>query len=181
MKQVLIGERPFIGIAATSRCVLRTFPPEYVRLLVADLIPGTPGTIVLFGQTEEWNRSLKGIRGAQVVNLIDHTNVAELVALCSLLDLMIGADSGPIHIAGALGVNCLAFFGSTDPGKLVSYYRSVRAFSAQKEYPCSPCWGKKSCEMPEGSYGAPCMRAHTPEIIGGTVKNLLKRSRIVHG
>ena len=35
--------------------------------------------------------------------------------LLSKLDLLVTNDSGPMHLAAALGVPCVAIFGPTDP------------------------------------------------------------------
>ena len=36
------------------------------------------------------------------------------------VDLLVGIDSGPIHVAGAVGTPCVALFGPTDPSLIFS-------------------------------------------------------------
>jgi heptosyltransferase-1 len=43
------------------------------------------------------------------------TSIPELVALIRRASLVVGADTGPIHIAAALGVPTVALYGPTDP------------------------------------------------------------------
>jgi heptosyltransferase-1 len=43
--------------------------------------------------------------------------VGELVALTRRARLFIGADSGPMHLAAALGIPVVAIFGPTDPAR----------------------------------------------------------------
>ena len=45
------------------------------------------------------------------------TAVAELTALCRRARLCIGGDTGPVHLAAALGVPVVALFGPTDPAR----------------------------------------------------------------
>lgn len=42
-------------------------------------------------------------------------NVRDLIALTRRVDVVIGGDSGPLHLAAALGVPLVALFGPTDP------------------------------------------------------------------
>jgi len=44
-------------------------------------------------------------------------NVAGLVALARRVSLLVGGDSGPMHLAAALGVPVVALFGPTDPAR----------------------------------------------------------------
>lgn len=44
-------------------------------------------------------------------------SVAQLIALTRRLSLMVGGDSGPVHLAAALGVPCVALYGPTDPAR----------------------------------------------------------------
>ena len=44
-------------------------------------------------------------------------DVSQLIALTRRLALVVGADTGPVHLAAALGVPCVALFGPTDPAR----------------------------------------------------------------
>ena len=44
-------------------------------------------------------------------------SIAELIALTRRLNLFIGGDTGPLHLAAALGVPAVAIFGPTDPAR----------------------------------------------------------------
>ena len=44
-------------------------------------------------------------------------SLAELVALTRRSSLFIGGDTGPLHLAAALGVPVVAIFGPTDPAR----------------------------------------------------------------
>ncbi len=165
--------RPRIGLAATCKSVVKCVPPDYISPLVAHLIPEFQGTVVLFGQTDGWNRELSGIRGAGVVNLIDQLSLQEAVALVSLMDIVVSPDSAPTHFAGALGVKCVALFGSIAPKTMTKYYPTVKSLYPEGELSCIPCGGQISCQMAEGRFGAECMRLLTPErIVAATRESL---------
>ena len=52
---------------------------------------------------------------AQFLNLRDNTSLVSLPALIKRADWVVTNDSGPMHLAAALGVRVLAVFGPTDP------------------------------------------------------------------
>lgn len=49
------------------------------------------------------------------INLTTKTSLADLIALLAKARLVVGNDSGPLHLAAALGTPTLALFGPTDP------------------------------------------------------------------
>jgi len=53
----------------------------------------------------------------RVQSAAGHTTLRESAAIISLLDLYIGVDTGPTHIAGALGVNMVALYHGAYPGR----------------------------------------------------------------
>lgn len=58
----------------------------------------------------------RGSFGAeQFLNLTGNTSLVSLPALIKRADWVISNDSGPMHLAAALGVKTLAIFGPTDP------------------------------------------------------------------
>lgn len=71
------------------------------------------------------------------LNLIGTTNVRQLMAVLDRCHLMVTNDSGPMHIAAALGVPIVAVFGPTDhktTSPLSENHRIVR-----HDVYCSPC------------------------------------------
>lgn len=50
----------------------------------------------------------------KVVNLVGQTSLSELKNILNGVDLYIGNDSGPTHIAAGVGTDTLTIFGSTD-------------------------------------------------------------------
>lgn len=68
-------------------------------------------------------------------------DLAQLATVLGQLDLLVTNDSGPMHMAAALEVPCLAIFGPTDP-------RRTRPIGAQHQVLythrwCSPCFRRR--------------------------------------
>jgi len=93
--------------------------------------------------------------GKGCLNMAGRTSVRELMALINRCDFMITNDSGPMHLAAALGVPLIAIFGSTD--HTTTSPRTERAVVVRSETDCAPCL-KRECPTDHR-----CMTAVTPE------------------
>ena len=82
------------------------------------------------------------------------TNLLELVELIRGCRLFVGGDTGPMHMAAALGVPTVALFGASDPVRNGPYGEGHLVLYHDME--CRPCW-KTRCE----SLG--CLRELRPE------------------
>jgi lipopolysaccharide heptosyltransferase II len=81
-------------------------------------------------------RILEGMRSAAVV-LNGKTALGTLIGVLSLSSLMLTNDSGPMHIAAALGIPTVAVFGSTD--ERVTGPCGLRTRIVKHPVECSPC------------------------------------------
>ena len=61
--------------------------------------------------------------GKRVINLAGKTTVRELVPLMKRASLVVSNDTGPGHIAAALGVPMMMIFGPTNPARVCPYKR----------------------------------------------------------
>ena len=75
------------------------------------------------------------------VNLGGQTTLKDLAYLYKSASLVITPDSGPMHIAAAVGTPVVALFGPTDPSRTGPYGEGHVV--VRKEMPCSPCLLKK--------------------------------------
>ncbi len=55
------------------------------------------------------------------VNLIASTSIDELVAILHLADIVLAPDTGPVHIASALGTDTIGLYASTNPDRAGPY------------------------------------------------------------
>ena len=73
------------------------------------------------------------------VDLTEKTNISQLILLIKNSRLLITTDSAPMHIGSACGVETLAIFGPTDPGK----HCPPGVQYIYKKVPCSFCYKKR--------------------------------------
>ncbi len=70
---------------------------------------------VLWGPGEEAVASAVVDASAGSARLAPPTRLADLVELCRAASLMVSGDTGPLHIAAAVGTPIVSLFGPTDP------------------------------------------------------------------
>ena len=126
---------------------------NFARL--ADLIKNNLKMNVVFTGSEK--SIIEGITSkmqTRGINLGGQTTLLELAQVYKKARLVITTDSGPMHLAAAVGTPVVALFGPTDPARTGPYgegHTIVRA-----GLPCSPCFLKK-CQTRK------CMQDISPE------------------
>ena len=75
------------------------------------------------------------------VNLAGRTNLRQLVALLERARLVVANDSGPMHIAAALGRPLVTPYGPTNPVRTGPYAREGSVI--RLDIPCSPCYSRR--------------------------------------
>jgi len=75
------------------------------------------------------------------VVLAGRTSLAELMALVARCQLVVTNDSGPMHLAAALGVPQVAIFGSSSPEATGPWSPAARV--VRQSVACSPCFRRR--------------------------------------
>jgi lipopolysaccharide heptosyltransferase II len=93
------------------------------------------------------------------LNLCGETSLPEMIELLRLCDLMVTNDTGPMHVAAALGKPLVAIFGPTEPRRTGPYGHLENVLRI--ELPCSPCLkGYCAYEKPNE-----CLNAISPAMV----------------
>ncbi|MCM8773416.1 MAG: lipopolysaccharide heptosyltransferase II [Candidatus Omnitrophica bacterium] len=132
--------RYLVAINPTANWELKRWPDNYFVELIENLL-SIGCAIFLIGAKGEKNyidNMEKKIKG-KVINLCGKTNLKELAALLSRMDLLISSDSGPAHLGSAVGINVLVLFGPTDP--LITAPLGKNVHILKKDVGCKiPCY-----------------------------------------
>lgn len=131
---------------------------EVARRVRAEL--GLP--VVLIGMEDEVDvaRQVEQAAGEGIVNLAGRTKLPELIALVAGAAICVMHDSGPMHLATALGRPMVAIYGPTSPQRTGPYHRPEAI--ARLDLPCSPCYIKRVADCP---YDHRCMRKLSPDTL----------------
>ena len=92
----------------------RLWPTERFAAVARQLGTWGVGSLVTWGGRREraWAEEVVGAAGGAAV-LAPPTSLTELAAVIRRARLFLGADTGPLHMAGALGTPCVGLFGTT--------------------------------------------------------------------
>lgn len=133
-------ERPLIGLHPAAREATKRWASERFATVGAELQRRYGGTIVLLGGLEEQplTESIAQNVGKFCLNLAGKTTLAVLGGVICELSILVTNDSGPAHIAYALGTPTVTVFGGTDPSVWGPLY-SDRHRVLVHEVPCHPC------------------------------------------
>lgn len=105
------------------------------------------------------------------------TDLKVLIALLRRINLLVTVDSGPMHLAAALGTPLVALFGPTDPRLIGPYGGDPPTGQAggvvlRVPLPCSPC-SKRRCQIEADRL---CMRSISVEEVTEAASALLATS-----
>lgn len=78
------------------------------------------------------------------INLAGKTGLKELASLIARSQFLISNDTGPMHIAAALGIPVFAIFGPANPIRTGPYGQIHTII--QEQLDCIPCYRQKPCE-----------------------------------
>lgn len=95
--------------------------------------------VVLIGGPDELDVSenVANLAECKPVILTGKTTLAEAVGVLSISDLLVSNDTGPSHIAAALGTPTLVIFGPTNPKTTRPFPENAEII--RKDVDCSPC------------------------------------------
>jgi heptosyltransferase I len=118
------GIRLAVVLAASK--VERNWPVERYRETLNRLAARWPLTVVLIGGPGEHERALaaelrQGLQ-APVRDLVGRTELRQLAALLGQVDALLAPDSGPVHVAQAMGVPVVGLY-AVAPARRTGPYR----------------------------------------------------------
>ncbi len=122
--------------------------------------------VVLTGSVAEREQIEKIAQGCR--NLAGGTDLFELAELYARCAVVITNDSGPMHVAAAVGTPVVAIFGPTDPALTGPYGK--HHIVLRSGIPCSPCF-KDYCT---NNLQMECMKKVTVEQVLAAAKHFIK-------
>jgi len=176
------GARPFFGINAGAEYgpAKRWMPErfaEVARRISAEvacrwLLFGGPGDVEIAGRIEaELRAHLNDDRA--VINVAGKTTLLELCELLKFCRLLVTNDTGPMHLADALGTPQVAIFASTSAELTGPTGKNSRVVNVPVE--CNPCF------LPECPIDDRCHDRITVDLVTQTALKLWQDTEQTHG
>ena len=180
---VWLPERPAVAAAVASRwpaqgsrwIVLqpgarwdnKRWPADYFAELARRLAEESPDTrLAILGSEADapLGRLIAAVAPDRCLNLCGRTTLPEMIEWVRRSDLLVTNDTGPMHVAAALGKPMVALFGPTEPRRTGPYGHLQDVLRV--DLPCSPCLS------PHCTFTQPqeCLRAISPAAVLAKVR-----------
>ena len=159
-------DRPWVIIHPGATAASRRYPPEGFAA-AADQLSLLGYQVVFTGS--EWEAELvdqiRSLMNASAVSLACCLNLGELAALIAIAPVLISNNTGPVHIAAAVGTPVVDLYALTNPQHTPWKVPHRLLFH---DVPCKYCY-KSVC--PEGHHN--CLRQVSPAMIVAATCELL--------
>ena len=162
----------WITLQPGARWLNKRWPVEYYAELVKKLAPTYPDfRFAILGSETDKGLGETLLRAApdRCLDLTGRISLPEMIEWIRLSELMISNDTGPMHVAAALGKPLVAIFGPTEPRRTGPWHQ-LNDVVQTHALPCVPCM-KSHCHYPKP---IECLRTISPETILARVQERLK-------
>ncbi len=140
-RRLVPGDEPFAVICPGANWLTKRWPVERFaelprqlksRLGLRTIVAGGPDDVAL------------GTQIADATSICGQTTLRQLAAIMERATIVITNDSGPMHIASALGRPLVCMFGPTNPVRTGPYRQEASV--VRVELDCSPCYRRECAD-----------------------------------
>lgn len=161
-------ERPYVLLALGANWPNKIWPYQYFAALadmlyeqnVVPVMIGGPGDTLLAQQVLECT-------AIPPIDLTGKTTLLQLAAIMRHATAFVGGDTGPMHLAAAVGKTVVALFGPTDPRRNGPFGAQHHVLVA--DIACQGCWQRRCMQQPM----IDCMAMITPQVVYRTLRPYL--------
>lgn len=160
-----------IAIHPGASCISKRWPAKNFAKVADILSQKYDSDIVIVGgnETKEFSRKMLGEMKSRAVDLTGVLLLGELAELLSRCSLFISNDSGPVHVAVAVGTPVISLFGRSDPGLSPKRWGPLGKMDVyiHKDVGCSKCLAHKCLK------GFVCLGAILPDDVVEASRRIL--------
>ena len=165
-----VADRRWLILQPGGRWLNKRWPAEKFATLVRSLAATFPEIhFAVLGGADELGlgREIAAAAPERCLNLCGEISLQEMVEWIRLSELMVTNDTGPMHVAAALGKPVVALFGPTEPRRTGPYGQVEQALHPPLS--CAPCM-KPTCANPNQ---LECLRLISPAAVAAAVERRL--------
>jgi ADP-heptose:LPS heptosyltransferase len=169
----LDGNGPHVAVVPSSRWEAKDWTPAGFASAARYLRDERGAKVYLLGGPGDVQRcdDVERMMGGDAINLAGKTSIVEMGSYLAAMDLLIANDSGPVHMAAAVGTPSLVLFGPTCPMRTGPYGEEHRVVQAPATE-CRPCFMR---ECPPGHHR--CMAGISADQVTQVALEMLKQGR----
>ena len=171
LDELLVGvARPFVALWLGSTWPSRSWFPAPSAALCRGLAErGLAVVVIGSGAERELADALLSSQPGPVTDLVGRTTLRDAIGVLERAAIAVGPDSGPMHIAAAVGAPVVSLWGATSPARSAPH--GSEDLVVRGAAPCTPCYLKR-CPI-----GRLCMESISAERVLEQVDRALSRAR----
>ena len=162
LKDTVTHKKNAVVININSEASSRRLPAAKAISIIATIREKISCEIILVGtpvEKEFVDKVFTGLKNnSNISNKAGQTNLAQLVSILSSCDAVVTTDSGPAHLANALGIYTIVLCGAGDEKHTAPYNAGKCGIIRLGQLPCEPCVSN-TCKV----YGVPECLLHLDE------------------
>src|SRR5262249_53975081 len=135
------ADQPLIAVHAGAGTPIKQWPVEGWATVADRVADKLRATVILTGSDNEYPQILQIISKMRqkAVSVAGETNIGQLAALYERASVVLGADSGPLHLAVAAGAPTVHLYGPADPAEFGPWGDPLRQIVLTSPIGCRPC------------------------------------------
>ena len=115
-QQGIAPGQPLLAVHPWTSNPVKQWPAERFRVLMERAVQRLPVRVVIVGGREERDQAGAVLPpGVPIADLVGRVTLLQLAALLQRARLLVSNDSGPVHLAAAVGTKTLVLFGTPTP------------------------------------------------------------------
>ena len=160
--------RPFVAFAVGANWPNKRWPVEHFAALADRLYHAHYVPVLVGGGRLDETLAEDILRASEIppVNLVGRTNLKQLAHVFTRAALVLGGDTGPVHLAAGLRVPTVMLMGPTDANRNGPYGQLQNAIEVDR--PCRGCW-KRACPK-----GLDCLAAIPVDAVAAKIGGVLR-------
>ncbi len=142
-------DRPWVAVNVSARWPTKRWPLQSFGTVIDQLDGEEMGPVVLIGGPDDRGDAdlLRSIAKSSFIDLCGAVPIGCLPAMLSKASMLITNDSGPMHVAAAVGIPVIALFGPTSARRTGPYGGGGHRVLT-KPVSCSPCFSRTCHHSP---------------------------------
>jgi ADP-heptose:LPS heptosyltransferase len=134
---------PFVAAFVGSSCESRLWFADRTAAVVDALAAQGIGAVLIGGPGDGAFAAdvMRAARSSFAINLVGRTNLRDLIGIFTRAQAAFGPDSGPMHIAAAVGTPVVSLWGATSAERSAPWGSEADVLVG--DAPCRPCYLKR--------------------------------------
>jgi lipopolysaccharide heptosyltransferase II len=170
------GAKPLIALNPGASHEVNRWGTEHFAALADMLVQKLDARVIIVGGPGDVKlaEEIAAKAGSKPLLLAGKAGLLQLGALLEQCDVLVSGDTGPLHLATAVGIPVVALFGAADPVRTGPVGKGHIVVRAEK-VPCVPC-RSRTCSNPRY---LECMEKISAESVFNAVIALIKHGKSV--